>query len=275
MPEYLKKYSKDWKLNNARKISSTATGDIFLVESDDSRAILKILNDLGVKDELPGSYFLKICEGLGAARLFKFDERALLMEYLPGENLYQFSKINNEKRASEIFCEVIRKIRRPAHTIDSERLVDYAKLFSVLEDIEINKEMRELFECARYLVRELLKTQSEEVILHGDLHHENIISRATGEFVCFDPKGMVGDPSYELGTTLKNPWDYPEISQNIEIYKRRAKYFSSELSLPYNRVIGFSFVHLCLSIAWALEQSANYEHQLKLAQKLFQTKILG
>jgi len=111
------------------------------------------------------------------------------------------------------------------------------------------------------LSEHLLSTQTKEVLLHGDLHHENILKNSNGEYVCFDPKGMVGDPSYELGTTLKNPWGYPEVSQDIEMFKKRAEEFSKGLSLPLDRIIGFTFVHLCLSIGWAIEDGGDFSHQ--------------
>lgn len=274
MSDYLKNYIQDWRLDNPTKLTSTATSDVYLADSKYGRVVLKILNELGIKDELPGSYFLKNCQGNGAVHLFHFDERALLIEYLPGENLYQFSKVNNEDKASEVFCAIIKKIRKPTDSIDASNLVDYTNLFSVLDELNVDEDLSKLLERGKYLGKSLLASQNEEVLLHGDLHHENIISRQTGEFVCFDPKGLIGDPAYELGTTLKNPWDYPKISLDMEIFQRRAKYFSRELNLPYNRVINFSFVHLCLSIAWAIQDGASFDHQYKLAKELVRTKLV-
>lgn len=263
MSDYLDKYIHDWKLENVEKLTSTFTSDVYTVESAREKRVLKILNEVGIKDELPGTYFLQACKGIGAVELFKYDERALLIEYLPGENLYQFSKSGREAEASKVFCAIIKKVKKNIPHIDRFQKVD--DLCSIFDQIEAPRELGDLLEIGKSKFEELRKTQTEEVLLHGDLHHENVISRKSGEFVCFDPKGLLGDPAYELGTTLKNPWDYPKISHDIDIFRERAKYFSKELGLPYDRVVGYAFVHLCLSIAWAIEDGVSFEHQLALA----------
>jgi streptomycin 6-kinase len=268
MSELLEKYIKEWKLENSKKLISTFTSDVYLCDSNNERVVLKILNETGIKDELPGIYFLKSAKGNGCVSLHEFDERALLIEYLPGESLYQYSKAGKEKEASKIFCEIIKKLKSVPRNNYSVKLTYFISLFEIFNRVKVQGDIKGLLEQAHYLAQKLVSTQSEEVLLHGDLHHENIISRRKGDFACFDPKGFVGDPSYELGTTLKNPWDYPEISQNIEIFKERAKFFSNELGLPYERIVGFAFVHLCLSIAWAIDDNCNYDHQLTLAQKV-------
>jgi len=268
MDQFLDKYIQDWKLENCEKLASTFTSDVYSADSKYGKVVLKILNEVGVKDELPGTFFLENCSGRGTVNLFEYDDRALLIEFLSGDNLYQFSKTGNEQQASKIFCEIIRKIHSVNDIKDRNRLVFYTDLLKVFDRIETPQNLIVTFEKVRELAKKLVATQTQEVLLHGDLHHENVLSRSNGDFVCFDPKGMIGDPAYELGTTLKNPWDYPKISQNINIFQERAKYFSNELNLSYERIIGFAFVHLGLSIAWAIEDECKYDHQLELIQKV-------
>ena len=125
-----------------------------------------------------------------------------------------------------------------------------------------------MFQKAELLADKLLATQTKEVLLHGDLHHENVKLNSRGEYVCYDPKGFIGDPAYELGTTLKNPWKYPNIAHDKEMFIKRAKYFSNELNLPFDRVIGFAYVHFCLSFGWALEDGGDYSHQFELIRQI-------
>src|SRR5438067_1309862 len=51
----------------------------------------------------------------------------------------------------------------------------------------------------------LLATQVAPVLLHGDLHHENILAAARQPWLAIDPKGVVGEPAYEAGALLRNP----------------------------------------------------------------------
>lgn len=252
------------KLNNNKKlIATTPTSSIYLLENKGQ--VLKVLNERGLKDELPGLYFLKACSGISeCVELFDYDSDSMLIEFLPGKNLYQFSKSGNEEEASKVFVKIIKEIHIPSNELDKEirdNLVPYSNLFRVLERIQFPYELDPFRLKSIKLTKSLLASQREEVLLHGDLHHENVKSREDGSFACYDPKGYYGDPAYELGTTLKNPWDYPLISHSKESLMKRADYFSKELEIPLQRILDFTMVHVCMSIAWAIEDGGNYDHQ--------------
>jgi streptomycin 6-kinase len=60
-------------------------------------------------------------------------------------------------------------------------------------------------ERARKLKKELIKKDSgRKVLLHGDLHQENILSNGN-DWVVIDPKGVVGDPIHEIWACVENP----------------------------------------------------------------------
>ena len=42
--------------------------------------------------------------------------------------------------------------------------------------------------------------------MHGDLHHDNIVSAQREPWLVIDPKGLVGDPGYETGPFINNPY---------------------------------------------------------------------
>ena len=260
----LKEFLQKWNLSNAVPLAETETSTLFEVSSSFGPAVLKVLNEMGKKHEAVGAEFLKACDGKGAAKLYAYDEGAHLIERLYGENLYQFSKVAKEEEASRHFVSIIKKI----HKVSPEgvNIKPLEHLFDAFKRVTIPEALKETIEQGSYVAQELLNSQAESVLLHGDLHHENILQRDSGEFVCFDSQACVGDPAYELGTTLKNPWDYQEISHDQEQFKARAKFFSRELNLPYERVVGFAFVHVCLSMCWALEDGENYDHSFGVSQ---------
>ena len=51
---------------------------------------------------------------------------------------------------------------------------------------------------------ELLSSAGEPMLLHGDLHHYNILAAERQPWLAIDPKGVVGDPVYETGVFLYN-----------------------------------------------------------------------
>ncbi len=38
----------------------------------------------------------------------------------------------------------------------------------------------------------------------GDLHHENILAAERAPWLAIDPKGVIGEPAYEMGALLRN-----------------------------------------------------------------------
>lgn len=73
--------------------------------------------------------------------------------------------------------------------------------------------------------------------LHGDLHGQNILKSATGWYA-IDPKGYVGDPSFELGAFIRNP--YKVLAQNDDaaaIMQRRAAFISEKCNQNPTRVM--------------------------------------
>ena len=250
MNKILNKYISQWKLSQPVKLAETFTSTLYKVDSSYGRAVLKIFTDVGMKDERGGAAFLKNVSEKSAVRLFQSDERAHLLELLSAPNLYEFSKENEEEKASDIFIKIIKDIHSITHIKFREGLLPFEELFKTFDQVNYPHHLDKILKKGKDLTRYLISTQMKEVLLHGDLHHVNVMKTESGRFVCFDPKGILGDPSYELGTILKNPWSYPEISLNIEIFRKRVENFSNELSLPKDRIVGFAYVHLCLSVLW-------------------------
>ncbi len=263
MNTYLNTYLKLWSLSNPKPLAQTYTGHLYIVNSTFGPAILKLFTDIGIKDESKGSEFLRACAGNGAVHLFKFDQRAQLMELLDEPNLYTYSAIGEEHKATQVFVNIIHSIHS-VKNYNKNKLKPLKYLFNIFKRISPPDGLKNSFFKAENIAKELLKTQTDEVLLHGDLHHENVMKNSNDQFVCFDPKGFYGDPSYELATTLKNPWDYPEVSQNMDIFKQRVNTFSTDLNLPISRIIGFSYVHACMSLAWSIEDNHDHSHQAQL-----------
>jgi streptomycin 6-kinase len=54
-----------------------------------------------------------------------------------------------------------------------------------------------LLEEAETLFAELNASMAEPFLLHGDLHHENILAAEREPWLAIDPKGVVGEPARE------------------------------------------------------------------------------
>lgn len=109
-------------------------------------------------------------------------------------------------------------------------------------------------------------------LLHGDLHHENILYDEHLGWVAIDPKGVIGDSVLEVGRFIHNKLpcniSYSELEKYIT---DRVDILSSELTIPHEKIYCSAFIDIILSLSWSLEDcspGAEWEHRLNVAQLL-------
>lgn len=106
---------------------------------------------------------------------------------------------------------------------------------------------------ARDLAGELIASQDTPTLLHGDLHHENILLSKLG-WVAIDPKGVIGERAYEVGAFIRNPFPYLlKQPQAQDIIQTRIHMFSEILSLDKQRLQHWSYVQAVVAACWAME----------------------
>jgi len=108
---------------------------------------------------------------------------------------------------------------------------------------------------ARTLRDELLNTTDAPILLHGDLHHDNILAH-DNNWKVIDPKGVIGELSYEVGCFIRNPLDdLPSHSDSLKIITNRINAFSKNLILDPDRIAKWCFVQAVLATVWSLEDN--------------------
>jgi len=51
----------------------------------------------------------------------------------------------------------------------------------------------------------LCKPPIQDRLLHGDLHHDNVLFDSRRGGLAIDPKGVIGELKYEIGAALETP----------------------------------------------------------------------
>jgi streptomycin 6-kinase len=109
----------------------------------------------------------------------------------------------------------------------------------------------DLAKDAARLTRFLLDSSPTPSMLHGDLHHFNVL-RHGDEWVAIDPEGMVGDPAYECAAFLRNP--VPELANDpalVDRLRQRVLRFSEVLGDPPGRIWGWGIVRTVQTVSWS------------------------
>lgn len=132
-----------------------------------------------------------------------------------------------------------------------------------------------LFEEAESLYAELLSTSAPPILLHGDLHHDNILAAARAPWLAIDPKGVVGEPAFEVGALLRNPM--PQLLRRpdpVRLTERRVARLADELGYERERVRGWGLAQAVLSAWWGIEDGGELgEFGLAAAEILAAAKV--
>ena len=205
--------------------------------------------------------------------VFKYDNEfnAFLMEKLsPGKTLKTLVDLNRDDEATRALARTILKLQETL-----VRSKDYKPLIDLLPDLNSLDGVGEpyLLEMAKDLYQDLCQN-ADNVLLHGDLHHDNIISK-NDDWKVIDPHGYTGDRVSEVGVLMYNPLDRVEKITPLKVsLERRLKILSEELPFDPQRMKAWAFCMTMLSAAWDHQDSRRLsEYQIELARTLNDIKI--
>ncbi len=191
---------------------------------------------------------LRWCDGVGMVRLLAEEPDLLILEELtPGTPLAELE----DESALRLAAGVMRAFWRPPPPEGFPSLHDWARGFSRVR-LETDR--------AEGIYRELLASQAEPVLLHGDLHQHNILWSQERGWLAIDPQGVVGEPAYEVGALLRNP---RERVLRLDLHRRIAV-LAEELGFERERLRGWAYAQAMLAACWSLEDQDG-EEQLWLA----------
>lgn len=256
-------YLKKWNLAKATHLTSTTTSLIYKVSKNGSDAILKLLSEEGRRDEAAGAEALTVFAGVGAVELLEADDGAHLLEYVEGKSLLDLVDAGEDQRALAVIIETIEKLHSQDRYIDKENFTDLKKRFRSLFNPDLAN--GRLFQKARNVAEHLLSNPKNSGLLHGDIHHENILESSIRGWLAIDPKGLYGEKTYDYANTLMNPNCREELVQDRARLLRRIDTIIKKTTLERSRLLAFFFCHSCLSAVWSIEAAENPNHALKMA----------
>lgn len=262
LPRLVAAISSRLDLRDLKEVTNLTYNYVLSGLQGNNPIILKLgLDSEGLARE---AFALKCFAGYGAVKVLAEDDGMLLLERaVPGTSLKNYFP-TNENESIEIACKVMKKLHQasiPEHH-NLPHIQDWLKAFDKdwsIPDVYLKK--------ARKLRGQLLKTTGPDVLLHGDLHHDNILQNGN-DWLVIDPKGVIGEPAYEVAAFICNPMpDLINIQDPEEIIQMRIAMFSDLLNVPRTKIADWCFVQAVLAWIWALEDGCDSGYWERLVER--------
>lgn len=257
LPDIIAALEEQWKIRvegHFRNLSYNYVANAIL--SDGVSAVLKIglpLKDVEIYGE---AAYLKAANGEGAARLLEFDresEAALLERVIPGANLKSIFK-KDQAKAVSVMIRVQKRLLRPVPA-DIEDFISLDGWFDGLKNAAGTKFPQDYAEKALEFYAELSTDTKNICLLHGDLHHDNILSAKREPFLVIDPKGMIGHVGYEIGIFLNIHHDWLDWDTRLEGKLDAAvAQFAAAFELEETVIRKWAFCQMVLSWWWMFDE---------------------
>lgn len=272
-----KKVVDTWALTNLSPLPGLSFNYVFKAKclSHHKNVVIKIgIDSSDMKREAAAlSHF----SGRSCVKCLAFDSDlcALMLEEIsPGTTLADLYPKEDEKALSH-FLSLLETLHA-CSTAPKPNI--FPTMTDWLRELDIknqDKTTHQLFEKARGLSRELIQESTKMFLLHGDLHHDNCLKNKDHSYLAIDPKGVIGDPLFELGAFLINPLDIKLLSESSlkSLTTKRLEQMHSTLATDLKKIKAWSFVRVMLAAAWSLssKEKTNEHQALRVAQSIYLT----
>ncbi len=221
---------------------------------------ISLYHEYCVIQEFPAKY---------CCRAYAFDKeiQAFLEErIIPGTELCEISVV--DKRLNE-FAKIFRSIHsQPKGEYLSyldwlEKAYDYCCLHKV--ESGITGYMLQAFDIGK----ELFEKYPERVLLHGDLHHHNILLASDGSYKIIDPKGVIGPSIFDIPRFILNEIGLGSEKTDADHIEDVINKLAEILDYKKRDLEKLFFMEIILANVWCLESGEELnEQEMKLGLEI-------
>jgi streptomycin 6-kinase len=268
LPRTLKMICRKWNLTLDDFFKNLSFNFVAKCSDEDGeKYVLKV----GVPDEdsplLTEKNTLEAFDGKGAVKVIKFDENlcAMLLERaIAGKTLSETCGEDYVK-AVEITIQVLKKL--PRNPPDKTKFINLETWIEGLDRAVKVGFAPEKVSKAQAFFAELIEPFDKKMLLHGDVHFDNILSAKREPFLLIDPKGLIGEIGYEIAVFLNDLAGWTEhLANRKSILAKAVKRFSKEFAVSEKKLRKWSYAFAVLSAWWMMKDfGENCEKTLALA----------
>lgn len=251
----IQKYKQMWNLEALEMVDYYSVNCIFRCRSKQfGDVVLKIGKPC--KETITEYNTLLEYNGKQFCRVIDADiERGVILE----EEIKPGTRLREEKSLSKrlsVFSDIFNSLHiKPANSYPTYlgwvcRITDYMSRRDDYKALYIH--MKE----AQDICLQLTKEYKSAVLLHGDLHHDNILLGKNNEYRIIDPKGVIGDPIFDISRFILNEF-YHEKEISYEYYKSHVDeiihFLSKSLNVPWDIISKCLFIETAMANCWCVE----------------------
>jgi streptomycin 6-kinase len=251
-PGRLDAYARQWHIS-VTSVTKTETSLIAFGAREGHRVVLKVARKEDT--EWKAGEFLSAFGGAGLVPPLEVGEGAVLMDRLmPGNDLTTLVLAGRDDDATAIIADIIGRMMTVQPSVPGistpEQLAPEFELYRHTCDGLMPDQM---IDKAERLWSELCASQKDVRIVHGDLHHYNVLFDERHGWLAIDPQGIHAEVEYELGASLRNPIDAPALLAQEQTVVRRLGIYEARLGLNVERALRWAYAQAVLSALWPTE----------------------
>ncbi len=255
-------YFQYWHLAADGEAFKTHASILQPVRWRDKPAMLKFALS---EDEIRGNHTMAALGGVVTADVYAIAGHALLMARSEDpDRLKRMSAGDQDEQACRILCRMALALHRWSGRLP-QQTVPLSHYFQSL--LTLDTLQHSALVTARKTALALLADPAPAVLLHGDLHHGNLLWFGVQKgWQLIDPKGITGSPAFDFAALFANPQENPDIQ--IANFNRRVKWAGEEAQLSEKTLKEWIAAQQALSAAWFMEEGMKKqaEHALHLVE---------
>lgn len=219
----------------------------------DRAVVLKVVR--ARSDEWRAGEILAAFRGEGTVRVLAHRPGAALLERaVPGTPMTSLVLEGRDDEATEILADVILRMGGSGPAVEwAPTAEEWGKAFRWYLDSGDVQVPAGMVDRAGEIYASLCASQQHTRLLHGDLQHYNILFDADRGWLAIDPKGVVGEVEYELGASLRNPGERPDLYASPAVVERRVGLHAARLGIDADRTLRWAYAQAVLSAVWTVE----------------------
>lgn len=254
-------YLDRWNLTPDGSEIATAQSRLLPVRQGARPLMLKIAD---TPEEVAGFASLIWWGGDGVVPVLAHEGDAILMARgVSKPDLAEMARGGQDEQATRILCQVAQRLHapRPQAFPSAQSMREW---FCDLPPVAARE--GSIFARAWAEAEGLIASTERMALLHGDLHHDNVLFFGT-DWAAIDAKGLIGDPVFDYAILFGNP-DLSDPSRPLAtlpgVAARRLTVITEESGIPPRHLLRWLFAWSCLSAVWFMGDDPVDEARLRV-----------